>query len=254
MEPVFGDRGGLEFLGVVAGAFSEDHCRNTKKRTSKSGTFMSTQVGDKAAARFLLWVDGVGGYLVCPQEEIRIGQALPDSEVEIPLRCELARHQITLRRTPEGFIASPALEEGGLLVSTSISGKPLVGPSLLVDGDTIELGSQVKLRFRKPHALSNSARLEFLTPHRTLPYADAVLLLAESCVLGPKGQSHVVCPEWNEEVILVRQQNQLFCKSAKPVKIDGVQQEGRAALGESSQVSGADFSFALEPVVRATAV
>lgn len=201
-----------------------------------------------AIRRFLLWIDGVGGYLVCPHEEVRIGQALPDSDVEIPIRGELARHQLSLRRTAEGYIATPVPVQAAGIEIAHISGQPVTSATHLKDGDVLQLGSQVKLRFRKPHPLSNSARLDFLTPHRTLPYADSILLLAETCVLGPKGQSHVVCAEWQDEAILIRQQQQLFFKSARPFKIGGTPQEGKVPLPENSQVSGPDFCFALEPV------
>ena len=43
------------------------------------------------------------------------------------------------------------------------------------------------------HVLSASARLEMVSRHRTQPHVDGILLMAESCVLGPKWQNHVVC-------------------------------------------------------------
>jgi hypothetical protein len=109
------------------------------------------------------------------------------------------------------------------------------------------LGDSVQLRFRRPHPLSQSARLEFLCYHRTQPATDGVLLMAESCILGPGAASHVVCRDWPHDVVLYRQGATIGCRSPKPFRIDGNEQQGRGLLGEDSQVSGQEFSFSVEP-------
>jgi hypothetical protein len=118
----------------------------------------------------------------------------------------------------------------------------------LVDGATIELGEGVKLRFRRPNALSGTARLELVSHHRTKPHVDAVLLMTSACILGPKRNSHIVCPDWPGEVVLYRDGEQLYCRSAGSVVVDGMPQHGRAAIALGSQITGEDFSLKLEPV------
>ena len=141
--------------------------------------------------------------------------------------------------------SSPAAARQGRV---RIDGKDLRSPVLLNDGDEFELGEGVRLRFRKPHALSASARLEILSSHRTHPFADAVLLMAESAVLGPKWQNHVICREWTGDVVLYRQEENLFCRAMQSLEIDGKLQEGRGRLNVRSRVVGPDFSLSLEPV------
>ena len=46
--------------------------------------------------RFLLWVDAVGGYLVCLDDRIVIGRAGPDSQADVPLMGDLSRNHATL--------------------------------------------------------------------------------------------------------------------------------------------------------------
>ena len=83
------------------------------------------------------------------------------------------------------------------------------------------------MAFRRPHALSATARLDFLSNHRTQPSADAVLLMAESCILGPGRHCHVVCRDWPREVILFRQDNELYCRAAGGLEIDGIAYKDR---------------------------
>jgi tetratricopeptide (TPR) repeat protein len=205
--------------------------------------------------RFLLWVDAVGGYLVCLADEIVIGQAHPGNQVDVPIQADIRRRHVSIRRQGEGYVVDPiGLRDVGdgpaamRQARVRIDGKDIRTPALLNDGDELELGEGVKLRFRKPHALSASARLEILSSHRTSPFADAVLLMAESAVLGPKWQNHVICRDWQGDVVLYRQEENLFCRAMQSLEIDGQLQEGRGRLNVRSRVVGSDFSLSLEPV------
>jgi hypothetical protein len=110
------------------------------------------------------------------------------------------------------------------------------------------LGEGVKLIFRRPHALSGTARLDFASRHRTQPLADGVLLMADSCVMGPKPYSHVVCRDWPQEVVLYRYEDQLHCRTAGPMEIDGRRCHDRSPIRRNSRVVGERFSFSLEPI------
>jgi hypothetical protein len=102
------------------------------------------------------------------------------------------------------------------------------------------------MRFRRPHALSATARLEFVSHHRTQPAADAILLMGETCVLGPGASSHVVCRDWPHDVIIYRHDGQLHVRGEGTLEIDGAPHEGRGPVAMGSQVIGADFSLSLE--------
>lgn len=210
---------------------------------------------DERGPRFLLWVDAVGGYLVCLGDEIVIGQAHPGNHVDVPIQADIRRRHVSIRRQGEGYVLDPIAARESLAGAAAarqgrvrIDGKEIKAPVLLNDGDEFELGEGVRVRFRKPHALSASARLEILSNHRTHPFADAVLLMAESAVLGPKWQNHVICRDWTTDVVLYRQEENLFCRAMQSLEIDGRLQEGRGRLNIRSRVVGPDFSLSLEPV------
>src|SRR5262245_48747042 len=196
----------------------------------------------KRAPRFMLWIDAVGGYLVCLGEEILIGQAAPGSQIDLPIQADISRRHAKIIRQGEGYVIEPL---GGKVL---LDGKPISEPSLLSDGDEIVLGGAVKLRFRKPHVLSSSARLEMITPHRTQPYADAIILMAESCVLGPKWQNHVTCRDWTDDVVLYRSDDKIMCRAMESIEIDGHLHDGRGSVRPGSHVIWSDFSLSLEAV------
>ncbi len=193
--------------------------------------------------RFLLWVDGVGGYLVCLGNEVVLGQAASGNTVDIPLLADISRRHARIRRSGEGYVIDP-------LHSLRVNNELVRTATPLGHGDEIELGSGVRLGFRQPHALSASARLDFLSRHRTQPYADSILLMAESCVLGPRKQNHVVCPLWEMDVVLIRQDNGLSCRAPAAIEIDGQPCQGRGRLRSNSRVTGNDFSMSLEELDR----
>ncbi len=177
--------------------------------------------------------------MVCLADEIWIGQAAPGNAIAVPIQAELARKHAKLVRSGEGYVLEAEHP-------VSMGDRPLSGKRVLTDGDEFELGRGVRLRFRQPHSLSASARLEVLSPHRTQPRADGILLMAESLVLGPNWQDHVVCKDWEGDVVLYRQGIDLICRSSEPVQIDGVSYESRGPLRPHSHVAGEAFSFSLE--------
>jgi hypothetical protein len=194
----------------------------------------------KKGQRFLLWIDAVGGYLFCLGERIVIGQSAPGMQADVGIQADISRRHAQITRLTDGYLIEPL---AGLV---TLQGRPIHNAALLPDDAEIGLGRSVQLRFRKPHALSSSARLEIVSGHRTAPHADGIILMAESCVLGPKRQDHIVCRDWTGDVVLYRSDDRLMCRSMVPLEIDGRTCEGRAAIQPGNHVVGADFSFSLE--------
>jgi tetratricopeptide (TPR) repeat protein len=195
-------------------------------------------------SQFLAWVDGVGGYLSFLNDEIVIGQASPENStgpqrVDLAIRGDISRRHAILRRRGESYTVEP-------IGMVQVNGRRIRDCTLLSDGAVILLGDNVRMRFCQPHPLSATARLDFLSRRRSQPYSDAVLLMAESCVLGPSERNHVVCRDWSHDVVLYRQGNDLHCRTMQPVEIDGKLCDGRARLNWDSRIVGENFSVTLE--------
>ena len=216
---------------------------------------------DQPADRFMLWVDGVGGFLICPADEVTVGQPVGCSAVDIPILGDISSRHARIRRDGEGYLIEAIRD-------VQVDRRPVDRVALLSDGSQITLGkgkgkgteNGVRLGFRRPHTLSATARLDLLSGHRTEPPADAILLMADSCILGPGPHSHVVCHDWTHEVIVYRHGRELFCRTrgsgrpptlqTLPLEIDGRLCTGQGRLTRSSRITGKGFSLTLEEIHR----
>jgi hypothetical protein len=192
--------------------------------------------------RFWLWVDGVGGFLVCEADSIVIGQPVPDDSVDVPILADLSRRHATIRRQSDAYLLVAARE-------ARIQGQAVDQAAVIGRDAIIELGTSVRLRFRQPHPLSLSARLDLTSHHRTQPSTSGILLAHDTLILGPALNSHVVCPGWKHELVLFRAgDGPWYCRAAGvELEVDGQSVKGRGLLGERSRIVGPDFSISLEP-------
>jgi len=191
--------------------------------------------------RFLLWVDAVGGYLVCLDDRIVLGRAGPDSHADIPLMGDLSRSHATLVRNGESYLLKAHQ-------ASFVNGKPVVDQVVLRDRDVIRLGSTVELEFRQPTPVSATARLSIVSRHRLPLAVDGVLLMAETCIVGDALQAHIPAPALKSPVVLYRQAGSLWCRAEGAFDVDGRTCASRAPLTLQSSVLGDGFSFSLEPL------
>lgn len=221
---------------------------------------------DRMSGRWLMWVDGVGGYLLLPGNEWMIGGPSGADEVEICIHGELPRRQACIRRQGSDYVLQP-------FAAAWLSGRRMTRPAVLRNDDRIVLGPQdrlgregddsqgtlgrdaeavpsrgVHLRFAQPHPLSPSARLVTLSRHRGRPRVDGIILLAETCILGPADSSHIVAPEAEEEVVLVYREQRWWCRSGEETIIDGTPQRGRAEVAPGQRIEAGGLAFSLEAV------
>jgi hypothetical protein len=201
----------------------------------------SSQSSERAPCR--LWIDGVGCWLMCLDPSVTIGGPGGRHDEgeghELRLLADLSRSHATIRRTGEMYI----LEARG---PASVNGHPLNRPAILKDGDQIELGRGVELRFRLPSALSASARIEFESGHRPPQRIDGIVLLDQVCLLGPTADCHVVCPEWDQQVMLFRRDRKLWCKTQGELHVNGCHVEHEAPVRDGTVVSGPELRFRVE--------
>jgi len=197
--------------------------------------------GPTQGDRFLLWIDAVGGFWVCLGQSVTLGQPVPGAAADVAILGDLSSRHARIRRDGEGYVIEPLHE-------VRVDGRLVRGTASLADGNLVQLGPSVRLRFRRPHALSATARLDFVSRHRTQPSADAIVLMADSFVLGPKPHSHVVCRQWREELILYRCEERLYCRTSGPFQIDGKDHRDKGPITRSSRIAGDRFAMSLEPL------
>jgi hypothetical protein len=197
--------------------------------------------GTLQSDKFMLWIDAVGGFWVCMKDEIMIGQPVA-GQIDVPILGDISPKHARIHRDGEGYLVEAIRD-------VRVDGRAVRPVASLNDGCNIELGESVKLSFRRTHALSGTARLDFASRHRTQPSADAVLLMADTLILGPKRHCHVFCRNWTREVIIYRHDEELYCRTNGKLKIDGVLCQDRGKITHESHIAGEGFSLKLERIV-----
>jgi hypothetical protein len=189
---------------------------------------------------FYLWIDGVGGYLVCLNNRITLGQATPDAIVDVPILADVSRMHAMLARDSEGYLLHA-------LRPAKVNGKA-VDKTLLRNGDRIKLGGSCELHFQQPVPVSTSARLDVMSGHRLRLAVDGVLLMADTLVLGCGGQAHVQVADAKLPMILYRNKDGLALRTDAAVTINGKSVSKRGQLGPGDHVVSEEFSLAVEAV------
>jgi len=189
----------------------------------------------------ILWIDGVGSYAICDQNEITIGQAFPGNAVDLAIRGDLSRRAAVIRRHGEDHLVQP-------LQLVQVNGLEIDRAVVLRDGSVISLGFRIELKYIKPTQLSGSARLELMGHTRWQPLLSAALLMGESCVLGPESNSHVICPDWTYKVVLFRNGAQWMCRVNEQanIQIDGKLVRAPFPLVQGQRIRGDEISMTLE--------
>jgi hypothetical protein len=222
------------------GNWSRKCCKGTTWASARS-IEDDTVTGHAHPQRLLLWVDAVGGYLLALDDVVELGQPSPSRPIALPILADLSSRHAVLRRDGGAYVVEPVHR-------TLVNGRELTGPTVLLPGQLLQLGESVQLRFTKPHALSSTGRLTIESRHKTQPRVDAVLLMADSCILGPQPHSHIRCRDWQHDVILYRHGGGLKCRAASSLTVNGQRCDGQITVPMASRVEGEDFSFCVEPI------
>jgi hypothetical protein len=197
----------------------------------------------KDPQQYVLWIDGVGTYLMCLSECVTIGGPQSGTgngkPADVSLLAHLSGQHASVIRSGDGYLLEAH-------APTRLSGRDVLDRCCLCDGDEIQLGENVRLRFRLPSALSASARLEFVSTHRPRRSTDGVVLMDETCLLGSGSENHVPCPNWSDSVLIFRKKNELWCKSRLDLFVGDRHIRGGWRLNPGDIVTGPDLRFHLE--------
>jgi hypothetical protein len=233
--------GSLQDLEAVGSTFNGTGDNTHSGASGDEGLDAGVVEKSQKANSFILWVDGVGGYLVCADNVNTIGQAVPRANISIPIIGDLRGRHARLETVGGQHLLQA-------LGSVTVDSEKLVVPVELKHQQIIELDGGVKLKYTQSHPLSKSARLDFVSRHRTQPWSDAVLIASQSIVLGPNRDNHVFCPVWASDLIIFQRKDKWFCRTREPFEIDGLPIEKEGEIQFDSRISGEDFSLTLEPV------
>jgi hypothetical protein len=192
------------------------------------------------ATQYLLWVDGVGGYLICLSHRITLGQANPSAPVDVALLADVSRHHATIQRDTEGY----SLEAVRKL---KVNNQP-AEKALLRSGDRITLGNSCQLQFWQPVPASTSARLDLVSGHRFVQPVQSAILMADTLVLGPGSSGHIPVADLPEPLIIYRNRGGLAVRWPGALQCAGRVHQERAPLETGKTVSIEHISLALDRI------
>ncbi|MBX9681113.1 MAG: FHA domain-containing protein [Gemmataceae bacterium] len=194
-------------------------------------------MSDDRIEHWLLWMDGVGGFLVCPKDRIALGQAGAEPPPDVPLLADVSRRHAVLRRDGEGYIAEAEKR-------IRVNGKE-TDRAVLRSGDRLTLGDSCQILFEIPLAGSTSARLSIVSGHRLACPVQDVLLLSESLIFGPK-QAHVRVPSLREALMVFKSRTGLWVRHAGKMSLHGKPVADRADLPFDAPLLLEEHGIALE--------
>ena len=190
--------------------------------------------------RFLLWIDGVGGYLVCLNCASPSARR-PPRPVDVPLLADLSRLHAELARDPEGYVLESSRE---VLVNGAPTPRTVLKP-----GDRLTLGPTCQFIFHQPVPISPSARLELVSGHRLPLAVDGVILMAEAADPGPgRAGARAVARGCRRQRGVVSFEGGPRRPLLRRFRVDNKPCQDRCDLPLPSVVTADSFTFALEPV------
>lgn len=191
---------------------------------------------------YMLWIDGVGAWQLYVGSSFTIGAPTFESRsADITLLANISRQHAALHYDSDQWRVTadqPA----------SVSGKTVRKSTGIRSGDQLCLAERVRLGFRIPSVLSSSAVVDFESNHRPTHTVDGIILMVDHCLLGPRRDHHICCPDWPDVVVLYAQKGSLRCRSSFPLTVDGKPVKESAPLSHGAVVDGEELRFRIEEI------
>lgn len=159
--------------------------------------------------RMLMWVDGVGHYLLCLDPQLWIGRYVPLSGIGIPVLGDLHRRHLRLLRDCESGHAIQAFAPCEVVVSApdpAVPGLWIPEPARklkkgerwsIPDGTVVRLGlgsgtgNPVEFDLRRPRPESGTVVMMPVSRHRTVPAATSVIWCGRSLTIGAEATAEI---------------------------------------------------------------
>jgi len=188
--------------------------------------------------RLLLWIDGVGTYLILNTQRISMGRTGSSARPDIALAADLAGYHAEILRIEDDYFivaAQGTVEVGGRKTSRK----------LLADGDSIRLGASCRFRFHLPTALSPTAVLTLERGQRIEGDVRKIVLFNELLLLGKEGKCHVEAPVAGDTVVLSAGSGGLVCRAPEEILVDAKAAGREALIPLGAHVEIGELTFTL---------
>lgn len=203
-----------------------------------------TESSSQLVQQYKLWIDGVGGYLLCFGDEVVLGNRLQTAQTEIgkiPIQAAIRSEHCSILFDSESYWLEA--------YAACKVNRTTVTQRVRLSHDSVVALEDVQLRILVPSALSKTASLRIESGHRIDGGMDGAMLVRSTCLLGDSSQNHVVCRGWQDQVVIIQRQGRLFCKSQNGIiKRNGESAGSMAQVADGVHLEGEDWSMTFEAV------
>lgn len=187
--------------------------------------------------KFVLQIDGIGGYLVMRNNPVTIGAISSSFRPDISLLCEAQVPAVKIsRQEHDYFLRSDK--------PVQVGDKP-VTEAPLTDGERIALSMRCRMKFSMPNAASNTAVLTLSSARLPRPDISQIILMDRDLLVGPASSCHIRQTASNQTVTFFLRNGLLFCKSDEPIEIGGQVSDGRSPLPMETAIRAGAMTIVL---------
>lgn len=191
-------------------------------------------------AKFVLQIDGVGGFLVLRDRVITAGAISSSARPVLGLLAEPNVPVATIERADEDYFVRSQKP-------IYINDRP-VTERLLADSDRIALSAKCRMKFYVPNAASTTAVLELDGARLARPDIHRIILMDRDILIGPGFNNHIRAERASNTVTLFIQNGKLCCRAKERVMVDGRVLDSRAGLAMDAPIKIGQISLVLAKV------
>jgi len=230
------------WLSLLKAGWDSSEQRTRNAIAEASDTLRELVMPDSPINSYMIWIDGVGAWQLCIGQSFSIGAPTFESKsADIALLANISRQHAALHYESDQWRVTADQP-------TSVSGRTVTQSAGIRSGDELCLAERVRLGFRIPSVLSSSAVIDFESNHRPTHTVDGIILMVDHCLMGPRRDNHICCPEWPDVVVLYHQDGQLRCRSSFAMKVNGKTVSDSASLYHGAVVEAEDLRFRIEEI------
>ncbi|MEZ6095437.1 MAG: FHA domain-containing protein [Pirellulaceae bacterium] len=188
----------------------------------------------------MMWIDGVGSYLICFAAENWIGKHVAEPRCQIPLQGDLFRYHARLAFDSQGLQILP---EGDVWINAR---RLNVKQANLKDGDRVSLGAGNTRFLVELPEYGGAARLSLEHGNRTWFGCDQILLVRDVLTIGNSRLCDIRIPGVSEQFEIRKGKNSVCIESPNEFAIDGRLTRGPVPLSTESRLTSRDLAIQFE--------